>query len=119
MAETIDTLEQRWHQNLAWIDVAVRRHGSAYDELKKLIRRILDGPIDIGEYGDLASRITCLILELKEGHPHSVWEYYCTNIDPQKQGRAFQLRSICADLQHLFSEIDRYRRSSHGLTVIK
>ncbi len=118
MALSLETLRERWDHSLLCTDEAICRHADAYKDLKCLVYRINHETIDIGQYLELASRIASLLNTLTEGKSGTIFDFFCSGIDPKKNGTAIHFRFFCTDLQNLLNQIDFYRKSRRNLKIV-
>ncbi len=119
MELSLKNLKERWDHSLFCTDETICRHPDAYKELKCLIRRINNEPVDIGQYLESARRIILLLKTLTMGRNGTLFEYFLTQMDPKKSGTAIYFRFYCTDLQNLLNQIDSYRKSRRRLKLVK
>lgn len=114
-----DDLEQKWAKSLMASERAVECRHTAYCDLKRLVRRINAGSIDVADYYTTAVHLGARLSEMSSGYGNTVFHYFAEQIDPRKNGDARCFRMECRQLSEQFEELDRRRAASRPLRVIK
>jgi len=117
--DTIETLKQRLDIILKNSEASVCRYPEEYKQLKTLLARVLNGSVDVSEYFDLACRLTKLIQTLTQEGKENIFDHYCQDMDPRKEGTARYFRFLCLDLYNRILELDRFRKSCRKLHVVQ
>jgi hypothetical protein len=115
----VETLKNRWAKAMACADKSACRLPEAYKQLKCLVYRINHETIDVGDYFRLAKRLTRLLETIGEDNRGAVFDYFVTNMDPNKKGSARHFRYMCEELGCFILKIDQFRRSMRSLKIVK
>lgn len=118
MPPTIEELKSRRQRALEKAEKAISDRPAEYREIKRLLDRILDRPVDVADYYRVAGEIVRLLEKLSASSSESLFAYYCSNIDPRKKGDARYFKVVCRDLSQQLKLVDQYRRQRHKLRII-
>ena len=92
---------------------------TAYCDLKRLVRSINAGSIDVADYYATAVHLGARLSEMSSGYDNTVFHYFAEQIDPRKKGDVRCFRMECRQLSEQFEELDRRRAASRPLRVVK
>ncbi len=115
---TIEDLQIRRQQALACAGRAVVERQTTYRELKKLLRTVNAGPLDISEYHATASRLGRLLDALDPGD-QTIFAHFRDQIDPHRNGKAVHFRFECRDLAEQIADLEAWRAERHRLRCVK
>ena len=116
---TMDELKKRRQESLAEAEKAISEHPEEYREIKKMIRHIVDGTVDIDDYYKMAKKLSRLLDKMTESGTKSVFCYFYTNIDPQRRGQSRYFRTNCIDLEQQLKYIDQLRYDKGRLRIVR
>jgi hypothetical protein len=116
---TVAQLERRWINALTATNTAVSRHPAVYRELKYLLSRTIDNPIDIKEYLPTTEKIVSLLTNLDPNGKGSIFYFFNDHFFPSDVRQVSQLRLECRDLLDHLKVFDEWRRKVCRLEVVK
>jgi hypothetical protein len=115
----LDALKQKHAESLDRSEHVIGSHPTIYREIKSLLNRILSEPLDVSEYyataGKLANLVKCLI----SGNANTIFPYYLSNIDPNRNGDVRYFRYICQDLAQQLRLLEHRRIEKYRLHLVK
>ncbi len=118
MPPTMEELKLRRRRALEKAEQVIAGRLSEYRELKRLVDEALDRPVDVADYYRVAGQIAGLLEKLSASSPGSLFAYFSSNIDPERQGDARYFKVVCEDLRQQIKLIDQYRRQRHRLRPV-
>ncbi|MDY6904853.1 MAG: hypothetical protein SWH61_09210 [Thermodesulfobacteriota bacterium] len=114
--QTITGLIQKREQSLISSREAIKRHPAAFDEIKTIVNRVIQQPVEIDEYFSIANRLARL---LETMGPETIFcHYYLENIDPARHCQARFFRYICMDLKGQISELNHWRQKRRCIHLV-
>ena len=114
---TIDGLREKCRECHIRSAAAISGRPGVYREICRIIRQIDGGPVDIDAYFEIAVRLSG---HLKEMGPGTLfYNYFYEHIDPCQYGNARFFRSHCRDLLEQIQALERWRKSSRRLRLVK
>lgn len=116
---TFEELKQRQAEGWRASEKAVRQKYGTYQEIKRLVRMINTGPLDVAEYYGVAMRLGALLHDIKAGFCNTIFHYFADQIDPVRKGDARCFRMECLQLADQIRELDQRRALRHRLTIVK
>ena len=116
---TIDDLKRKRAEGLIASEKAILQKHLTYSELKKIVKKINAGPLDVGEYYPAAKRLGDILREMSTGYSNTVFHYFADYIDPSAKGDVRCFRMECQQLAEEIRELDNRRAKRRGLKVIK
>lgn len=114
-----DDLEQKWAESLMASESAIHHRYPAYCDLKRLVKKINSGSIDVADYYLTAVDLGARLSEISFGYGDTVFNYFAEQIDPRKNGDVRCFRMECRQLSEQFEELDRRRANRRPLRVVK
>jgi hypothetical protein len=115
---TIEELEERRKKSLAVSEKAIAEHSKEYLAIKKMVKDIISGPLDIGDYYKTAIKLSNLLSMMCNTGNDSIFYYYYQLIDPRQQGQARYFRVNCLDLYEQLKCVDQDRTIRHKVRII-
>lgn len=112
-------LNRRWETMLIRTEAAVGSQPGAYQDLKRLAVRIVDEPLDIGEWLPTARKMADLLVLLDPDRSGSIFGCFHDYILPSDVWHAATLRIDCADLLDHLNKFDQWRREKRQLHVVR
>ena len=114
--QTLNDLRQKRKQSLLKSSEAVKHHPVEFEEIKAILDRVIQKPVEIDEYFPMAGRLARL---LETMGPDTIFcHYYLENIDPARNCQARHFRYICMDLQEQIAALNRWRQKQRQIRLI-
>lgn len=114
---SIDDLKKKYDQFLKRTEASVNANPEVFDEIRKILVRVIHGNVDIDEYNAIVTRLTELIEKM--GTDTLFYTYFYDNIHPQKAGCVRYFRFICKDLLVQLEDFKNWRIQNRKLAIIK
>jgi hypothetical protein len=115
----LDALKQKHAESLDRSEHAIGSNPAIYREIKSLLDRILSEPLDVSEYYGTARRLAELVKCLNPANADTIFPYYLSNIDPNRNGDVRYFRYICRDLAQQLRMLDNRRIEKCKLRLVK
>lgn len=115
----IDTLNRQWERMLCRTEDAVCRRPDRYRELKALILRTVDRPLDIKDYIPTAGKIVQLLKSLDPGGKGTIFQRFVEPLKPSDIWHLKWMRMECSDLLDHLGAFEKWRRHRRCLRVVK
>lgn len=116
---TLEELRKKRDETLSGSEQAILKHRKTYRDFKHLLNNINNGPVDISEYYQTASRLLGMLKEMSQGADRTVFRLFENQVDPSKEGSARWFRLTCLDLAEHVRDIERWRAAKLGLRIVK
>jgi hypothetical protein len=116
---TLSDLRHKRAEALLMSEKAALAHPETYRELKRLVREINAGPLDVSAYYRTASALSAMLRTLSTPAEETVFDYFCHNTDPRSGGDVRYFRGMVLDLAGQIECLDRWRRRCRHLKVVQ
>ena len=116
---TLDVLRSRREADLLGSERAIRLRPRTYLLLRRMLKEINTGPVDVADYHRTATRLGDLLREISAGSDRTIFHYFTASIDPCINGSVRWFRLTCLDLQSHIQDLERWRAERAGLRVVK